>query len=99
MCGLANVELLISRGGFVPLTRDLVFCSVAGIDAIFLIRILFAGGTFIFDCDKSFTRGLVLFGILASKSDHRTLGGVNFVRRLDEVDACGKWNDNMELNE
>ena len=85
------------------MTQDPVFSSVTGVDAFFLIRILFAGRTSIFDSDNSFTCALILFGILASKSDCRTLerkeGRVNFVRWLDEVDACGKWNNNMELNE
>ena len=74
------------------MTQDPVFSSVRGVDANFLVRILFAGGTSIFDGDNSFTCGdLVLFGILASKSDRHTLeikeGRVSFVRWLDEVDA------------
>jgi len=86
------------------LTQGPVFSSVTGVDAFFLIRILFAdGGTSLFDGDNSFTCDLVLFGILASKSDRPTLetkeGMVNFVRWLDAVDACGKWNDNIELDE
>ena len=85
------------------MTQDLVFSSVTGVGAFFLIRILFAGGTSVFDSDNSFTCDLILFGILASKSDRCTLerkeGRVNFIRWLDEVDACDKWNDNMELNE
>ena len=73
------------------MTQDPVLSSVTGVDAFFLIRILFAGGTSVFDGDNSFTCDLILFGILASKSDRHTLerkeGRVNFVRWLDEVDA------------
>ena len=78
------------------MTQDPVFSSATGVDAFFLIRILFAGGGTSL-CD------LILFGILASKSDRPTLerkeDRVNFVRWLDAVDACGKWNDNIELDE
>ena len=86
------------------MTQDPVFFSVTGVDTFFLIRILFAGGgTPLFDGDNSFTCDLVLFGILASKSGRPKLerkeDRVNFVRWLDAVDACGKWNDNIELDE
>ena len=63
------------KGRLVPLTQDPVFSSVTGVDAFLLIWILFAGGTSVFDCDNSFTCDLVLFGILASKSDRHTLVG------------------------
>ena len=76
------------------MTQDPAFSSVRGVDAFFLIRILFAGGTSVFDGDNSFTCDLVLFGILASMSGRHTLernkeGSVSFVRWVDEVDACG----------
>ena len=66
------------------MTQDLVFSSVRGVDDFFFVRILFTAGTSVFDGDDSFTCDLVLFGILASKSDSHTLerkeGRVSFVR-------------------
>ena len=90
------------EGGLVPLSLHPAFSSVRGADDFFLIPILFAAGTSVFEGDNSFTCDLVLFGIVASMSGRHTLerkeGRVSFVRWVDEVDACGEWNDDMEVD-
>ena len=55
-----------------------------------------------FEGDNGFTCALFLFGIVASMSGRHTVerkeGRVSFIRGVDEVDACGEWNDLMQVD-